>query len=122
MKPYLSDFDVTEEYINGVISEAENLEMVIKNQDGTHTSNFNALKFLQDDHYKEVAIELYDFIKNTINVFDVIDTVPHFKAMTKAAAVDFVLFDENSAKFALAYNISREVKASQRGLNKTQKT
>lgn len=125
-KPYLLEFGVTNKQISEIIDKAIQLGMIEQQQIGNgkqkFISNFNALKFLQDNEYRAVAIEMYDLIKNTINIFDVIDTVPHFNAMTKAAAVDFVLFDENSSKFALAYNIAREVKASQRGLTKKQKT
>jgi hypothetical protein len=35
-----------------------------------------------NSNYVEAAREYYNLIKNTINVFDVLEDVPHFREMT----------------------------------------
>ena len=42
---------------------------------------FNIRKWINDMKYREITKEYYNIIKETWNVFDVIDKVPHYKAL-----------------------------------------
>lgn len=101
-KPYLEQLHGGKEgaraYVEDIISKAKTEGMV---------DDFNALRFLNDENYRRLAIAFYNLIKGTINVLDVITKVPHFRATIDMAAVDFGIFEAISAKFTHIYNISK---------------
>lgn len=42
-------------------------------------NNFDIYKYLIDDEYKKQASDYYDIIKSTINVFEMMEQIPHYK-------------------------------------------
>lgn len=101
-KPYLAQLHGGKEgaqtYVNSIVSAAKTAGMV---------TDFNTLRFLNDDNYRRLAVSFYNLIKGTINVLDVITRVPHFRATIDMAATDFGIFEAISAKFTSVYNISK---------------
>lgn len=45
---------------------------------------FDLTKFLEQPDYAESVIKFYNLIKSVINVFDLIDSLPHYKAFINA--------------------------------------
>lgn len=87
-------------YISNIVSEARDLDMI---------NDFNALKFLNDEGYRSVAIKFYNLIKQTVNVLDVITKAPHFREAIDMAATDFGMYNAISAKFTSSYNLSKQL-------------
>ncbi len=42
-------------------------------------NNFDIYKYLVDDEYRKQASDYYDIIKSTVNVFEMIEQIPHYK-------------------------------------------
>lgn len=42
-------------------------------------NNFDIYKYLVDDEYRKQASDYYDIIKSTINVFEMMEQIPHYK-------------------------------------------
>lgn len=70
-KPYLEL-----EYVKEVLILAAENELI--------TGGINHRKYFENDLYKKNVIDYYNLIKFSFNVLDVIDYLPHFKAMTKS--------------------------------------
>ena len=66
---------VNERYINSDLPANPDLE-------------FNLVKFIQDETYRQKQIDFYDKVKSTYNILDVIMTVPHFREMFKLVRVN----------------------------------
>ena len=47
--------------------------------------NFDINRWLNDQDYKDLTSEYYNYLKHSINIFYFIDTIPHYKAMFQAA-------------------------------------
>lgn len=54
--------------------------------------------------YKETTKAYYNLIKNTINVFDVIEKVPHFKAMINGVVISHNILLKSSKKYNFVFN------------------
>jgi hypothetical protein len=61
-----------------------------------------------NDDYRRITRDYYNLIKNTINVFDVIQTVPHFKAMIDGVIVTHQILLETSYKYNSVFNIFKD--------------
>lgn len=103
-KPYYASLYGSEQealnYIMDTIERARKANII---------DDFNILKFFNDAEYRELAIDTYDLLKDTINILDVISRVPHFRAMVDASGTDFYLFSTTSSVFNLMYNISHDL-------------
>lgn len=101
-KPYLEQLHGGKEgaksYVESIVSAAKTAGMI---------TDFNSLRFLNDDNYRRLAVAYYNLIKGTVNVLDVITRVPHFRATIDMAATDFGIFEAISAKFTHVYNLSK---------------
>lgn len=47
----------------------------------------NVLRYFRDSNYRQLCVDLYDFCKETFNILDVINNLPHFYKMLEAFAV-----------------------------------
>lgn len=59
--------------------------------------------------YVEAAREYYNLIKNTINVFDVLEDVPHFREMTHGVGTMFNVALISSKKFNFVFSQLRDI-------------
>jgi len=92
------------EKLNKTISD---LPKVVLEDDPTRISfslYFNSKKTFGGKTYKEIVDTLYDEIKQSFNVFNVVDALPHYKAYREAAYIDYVSAS-TSAKFRALSNI-----------------
>jgi len=63
-----------------------------------------------DNHkYREATIEYYNLFKSTINIFDVIENSPHFKAMINGVSTIHNTLSLTSAKYNWMFLRSREL-------------
>ncbi len=62
-----------------------------------------------NDDYRKATIEYYNLFKNTINVFDVIENSPHFKAMVSGVSTIHNTLSLVSAKYNFAFSTSRDI-------------
>lgn len=64
---------LTGEEVSDILDKAQDLGIV---------NNFDFLKWLEDDNgYRRATSDYYNIIKGTWNLFDIIDRLPHFKAI-----------------------------------------
>lgn len=61
---------INERYMNSTLEADPDLE-------------FNLIRFLEDEEYRNKQIEFYENVKSTYNVLDIIMSVPHFREMFK---------------------------------------
>lgn len=59
--------------------------------------------------YRKIAKEYYNLIKNTVNIFDVIDNVPHFKEMINGITLSYNMLNNTSKMFNFIQNQVRDV-------------
>lgn len=86
-KPYLSD-----EYIINAYNAASDSDII---------GNFDIRKFLNPDNleYRKAAIDYYNCLKGVWNIYDMIDKIPHFKALYKVLFMTDVVDTKISNKF-----------------------
>ena len=77
---------------------------------GSKIPGFDFMRFLTDDKYKAYTIEKYESAKDTFNVLDIINTVPHFKAMTWALTVSEVIPSKLTLRAKLVPELLNKVK------------
>lgn len=95
-------------YIDSLLERASKVKVTHQDYDGkNYTKTVNIIQdgidfryFVSDDNYKQLVNEYYSLIKKTFNVFDIIDTVPHFKEMINS----LVLTHETLKKLSVKYN------------------
>lgn len=68
-------------------------------------TNFDLLKFIQDEEYKQKMIDNYELAKDKFNILDIITTVPHFSKMLDALAVDSKVL----GAFTIKNNLAKEL-------------
>lgn len=106
------------EYVKGIINKANNIEISYTDESGSRQKKtvsliggkFDYRYYIDNENieYKNIAKEYYNLIKNTINIFDVIDSVPHFKSMIGGIILSFNMLNNTSKKFNFVQNRLRE--------------
>lgn len=66
---------------------------------------FNLMSFLSDPTVRQAEIELYDKVKSTYNILDIISTVPHFAAMFNTLELSNSVLN----RFSYIYKLERSV-------------
>lgn len=85
--------------------EVKNLLKQYNNSDSTEV---NFIRYITDSEYKQNIINLYGRIKKTFNVFDVIESIPHYREYLNAAGADYIRLS-NSAKFRAITKVAKSV-------------
>lgn len=62
---------------NPTLTEQEIIGGITKHKD--LIGNFNIVEYLKSSEYRQNIIEYYDLIKGTLNVFDMMEVIPHYK-------------------------------------------
>jgi hypothetical protein len=85
--------NISLEHVMDVLSRASNIKVNYINAEGVTESKMTSMVggkfdvryyiYPGNTEYKKMAIEYYNLFKNTINVFDVLENSPHFKAMVE---------------------------------------
>ena len=102
------------DYIIKTLRNAGHVEVWYTDDNGERQSKYVSLlggefdfrHYIDKDNgeYKKAAIEYYNLIKNTINVFDVIDNVPHFKEMVSGLVLSHNILNNMSVKYNFVFN------------------
>lgn len=97
-KPYLEDSYVLSTY------RAAKEHNIIK--------NFNIRQFLDPDNldYRKATIDYYNTLKSVWNIFDMIDKIPHFKALYKVLYMTDLIDTKISNKFAIIDKLRKTLK------------
>ncbi len=104
--PYLSDVQ-----IDTILQSA-------KNQDVKETLDF--LKFInpKNTEYRKVVIDNYNLYKEWLNIFDVIDKVPHFKALYDILSISNQTFESLMLRYKLLSQLVKEAQNNNQNINK----
>ena len=113
--------DTSENFINALKTYNPNIESIYTDQellaivtnvlDKTSPSKtfsnmkFDIAKFLEQPDYAESVIKFYNLIKSVINVFDLINSLPHYKAFINAYYINEQNSKSGSVKYALSNSI-----------------
>lgn len=110
--------ELDRDYVKSVIEKADNIEVNYTDENGKRQKrvvsliggNFDYRYYIDNENaeYKNAAKEYYNLIKNTINIFDIIDSVPHFKSMIDGIILSFNMLNNTSKKFNFVQNRLRE--------------
>lgn len=84
------------------ISRQTNIEEVVNSAHalGIIGGGFDFERYFAEPSYKQATKEYYNLIKETFNVFDILDEVPHFREMVNS----LVLFHNILKKYSTKYN------------------
>ncbi len=116
--PLLNDEDT--ENIKQFLEKASNVKVSAMDTNGQRYTktvsiiggNFDFRYYIdrntENDEYRKLTQEYYNLIKNTFNVFDVIETVPHFKEMINGVIVTHQILMNTSYKYNFIYNILKD--------------
>lgn len=66
-------------------------------------------RFMNDDTYRNTIINLYNGVKHTFNILDVVWTLPHFRGYLKTAFIDYAAQRSQSSKFRAIDSIGGRV-------------
>lgn len=66
-------------------------------------------RFMNDETYRNDVIEIYNGVKHSFNILDVMWTLPHYRSYLKAAYIDYSAQKVMSAKFRMIDKIGGEV-------------
>ena len=107
------EYELDLDYVKSVVEESMNLDVNYIDHDGSEVSKkVNLLKdgldyryYINDENYKNVAIEYYNLIKNTFNILHVVNIVPHFKAMIEGLVSSHKLLSKSSKKYNFTLGI-----------------
>lgn len=66
-------------------------------------------RFMNDEVYRNTIIDLYNGVKHTFNILDVVWTLPHFRGYLKAAFIDYTSQRSISSKFRAIDSIGGRV-------------
>ena len=106
-------------YVKKILTEANSIEVSSVNKKGQTEKktvsiiggqfDFRYYMGEQNSKYRAAAINYYNLFKNTINVFDVINNSPHFKAMISGVSTIHNVLSKVSAKYNFAFSASRDI-------------
>lgn len=110
--------DLDKEYVKDVLKRASNINVYYIDENGVEQTNNVSLlggKFdyryyvnNKNTEYRQIAKEYYNLIKNTFNLFDIIENVPHFKEMINGVVLSYNILNYTSKKFNFVQNRLRD--------------
>ena len=115
----LIDNEENREKAKNVLIEASNVEVYYVDDFGVERKKYVSLiggnfdfRYYHNDkntRYKELSVEYYNLIKNTVNIFHVIENSPHFKEMIKGLNISHNMLDKTSKKYNFLFSKSRDI-------------
>lgn len=113
--------DADDDYIISILKRASNIKVkLINSSSNVETRSVSILGgefdyryyiFPDNSEYRKVTKEYYDLIKDTFNIFDVIETVPHFKWMIKGLFDSHMILSLSSVKYNSSFNLLKDMVA-----------
>lgn len=114
----LIDNEENREKAKQVLIEASNVE-VYYTDNGIEKKKFVSLiggnfdfRYYHNDkntEYKRLSIEYYNLLKNTVNIFHVIENSPHFKEMINGLKLSHEMLNSTSKKYNFLFSKSRDI-------------
>lgn len=111
--------NISPKYVQDVLKKASNIKVNYINSEGITESKivsmiggkFDIRYYIYpgNEEYKKAAIEYYNLFKNTINLFDVIENSPHFKAMIEGLSVTHNKALIVSKKYNFVFNTAVDI-------------
>lgn len=95
-----------ESFISGKFKKFNSSNKLNPDDEGYLPTNFDLLKFIQDEEYKQQMIDNYEQAKDKFNILDIITSVPHFSKMLTALAVDSKVLGAYTVKNNLAKELT----------------
>jgi len=65
--------------------------------------------YINDPNYKQIAKDYYNLIKHTFNVFDIVDSIPHYKGMIDSLVLMHNILLKKSKKYNFVTNTLKDV-------------
>lgn len=106
-------------YVQDIIRRASKISVNYTKEDGTRATKvvslvggkFDFRYYVDKDNstYREATKEYYNLLKNTINIFDVIDSVPHFKEMISGLVLSHNMLINSSMKYNAVFSILKDI-------------
>lgn len=103
------------EYVESILKSASKIEVSYTDVYGVRKreivsllgGKFNFKYYIDPDNkaYRDITKKYYNLIKNTFNIFDIIDNVPHFKEMINGLILSHNLLLNSSAKYNAAFSL-----------------
>lgn len=90
-------------YVGAVYDEITRIRL----SDGSITNMlefFNINHYLHDKNYQEAAKKLYNLVKRTFNIFDIIEEVPHFAEMINSLKMSHIMIRDLSSSYNFTMN------------------
>ena len=104
--------------IKRILENARNIKIEFINNSGDITTrnvsvlggDFDFRYYIHptNEAYRQATKEYYNLIKDTFNIFDIIDTVPHFKEMIGGLIKSHQLLTLSSFKYNAAFNLLKD--------------
>ena len=111
--------NATAEYIEQVLRDAEDIPVFFIDYDGKEKvrrvsvkgGEFDARYYVHPKNiqYRNATIAYYNLIKDTVNIFDVLEEVPHFREMVHSVGVTFQMATIASKKFNWVFSKLRNI-------------
>jgi len=102
------------QYVIDTLNRVKNIE--IPDEKGTKKvsllgGQFDFRPYIDEnnDNYRKATVDYYNILKNTINIFDVVEKSPHFKAMIDGLVVSHNILLNSSAKYRFIFSESKDV-------------
>lgn len=112
------DRSLDESYVTNVVKHAMDIEVNYIDKDGKtqrkHVSlaggNFDFRYYLNNSNkdYRDTTKEYYNLIKNTFNIFDIMETVPHFREMIHGITLSYNMLNNSSIKHNFVHSILKD--------------
>lgn len=103
------------EYVESILKSASKIEVSYTDVYGVRKreivsllgGKFNFKYYIDPDNkaYRDITKKYYNLIKNTFNIFDIIDNVSHFKEMINGLILSHNLLLNSSAKYNAAFSL-----------------
>lgn len=110
---------LTPKYVADVLEEASSISVKFINSKGLTEEKmvsmvggqFDVRFYIHPENvaYRKIAIKYYNLFKNTINIFDVIENSPHFKAMINGLSVTHNKTLITSGKYNFVFNYATDI-------------
>lgn len=106
-------------HVQDIIRRASKISVNYTKEDGTRATKvvslvggkFDFRYYVDKDNvpYRKATKEYYNLLKNTVNVFDVIENVPHFKEMVDGLVLSHNMLINSSMKYNAVFSILKDV-------------
>jgi uncharacterized membrane protein len=107
------------DYVTKILNDAKNIEVNYIDKDGNILKKNVSILGGQFDfryyidpknkEYREITKNYYNLLKDTINIFDVIEKVPHFKAMIDGLILSHNILMNLSKKYNFIFGVLKDI-------------